>query len=81
MVLESLEKVGREWKKARLELGLTQPELAVKLGYSRAQTISDIERGICYPRMSKLDKLRALLADRRAAAASEQAVEVKGAAQ
>lgn len=37
---------GRRIRAARQDAGLTQVELARRLGYKSAQTISDIERGI-----------------------------------
>lgn len=42
-------KLGVELQKARVEIGLTQIEVAKKLGYDSAQFISNFERGVCLP--------------------------------
>ena len=42
---------------ARNRVGLTQKDLAKKLGYSSAQFISNVERGLCLVPKSQLKKL------------------------
>lgn len=58
------EQLNREkvlpYKERRLTLGLTQKELAQKVGVSRA-TINNIERGINYPRWETRQKIRRAL--------------------
>ena len=44
-------------KKARSEKGLSQAEVAKKLGYSSPQFISNWERGLASPPIPKLKKL------------------------
>ncbi len=41
-------------KRRRIELGMSQQELAQKVGYKSGSTISKIERGIMYAPYSKL---------------------------
>ena len=50
---------GEEFKRARERLGLTQPELAERVGVT-PDTISNWERGLRQPK-NKLGKLRAVL--------------------
>jgi ribosome-binding protein aMBF1 (putative translation factor) len=45
------------WRKARMNAGLTQNEIAVRLNYSNAQFISNIERGRSVYPTSTLPKL------------------------
>jgi transcriptional regulator with XRE-family HTH domain len=40
---------GRYLQEKRLAVGLTQFEIARKLGYGSPQFISNIERGVCFP--------------------------------
>lgn len=47
--------------KAREVKGLTQKELAGKLGISSAQLISNWERGICAPPIKKIQPLSKIL--------------------
>lgn len=42
-------KLGVELQKARVEIGMTQLEVAKKLGYEGAQFVSNFERGTCLP--------------------------------
>lgn len=48
------EALGQFLQDARLEAGLTQKNLADYLGYSSAQFISNFERGISLPPLTKL---------------------------
>lgn len=47
--------------KAREMKGLTQKELADKLGIASAQLISNWERGLCAPPIKKIQKLSKIL--------------------
>ena len=47
--------------KAREMKGLTQKELAAKLGIASAQLISNWERGLCTPPLKKLQPLTSIL--------------------
>ena len=47
--------------KAREDKGLTQKELADKLGIASAQLISNWERGLCAPPLKKLNSLSSAL--------------------
>lgn len=51
------EDLGTFLKKARVQAGLTQKNLADYLGYSSAQFISNFERGISMPPLSKLGRM------------------------
>lgn len=44
-------------KSARESVGLSQRELAEKLGYSTGQFISNMERGLCSLPLNKMKKL------------------------
>ena len=46
--------LGTYLKAKRQESGLTQQEVADKLGYSTAQFISNFERGLCSPPLNNL---------------------------
>jgi transcriptional regulator with XRE-family HTH domain len=48
---------GEKIRKLRIEKGLTQIELAKRLGYKTNSYISDIERGAFLPSKEKLKKL------------------------
>ena len=48
-------------KDKRVASGLTQRELARKLGYTNPQFISNWERGICYPPLKQIKVLCLLL--------------------
>lgn len=50
-----------ELLKKREDVGLTQKELAKKLGMSSAQLISNWERGVCDPPIKKLHSLSVIL--------------------
>lgn len=45
---------GNYLQKARLNAGYTQKEISDMCGFSRAQFISNIERGLCWPPMNVL---------------------------
>lgn len=49
--------LGEYLLKQRKAAGLTQKELSETLGYSSAQFISNFERGITAPPLSKMDKI------------------------
>uniref|UniRef100_UPI00355C9ED4 DBP48 n=1 Tax=synthetic construct TaxID=32630 RepID=UPI00355C9ED4 len=53
-------RIGKEVKERRKELGLTQRELAEKLGVSRS-TVSDIENGRRLPSEELLKKIKEIL--------------------
>ena len=53
--------VGALLKTARIESGLTQLEIAKKLGYSSSQFVSNWERGEALPPMDHFPKLASLL--------------------
>ena len=53
--------VGEMLRKKRKERGLTQSELANVLGYSNAQFVSNIERGLANIPVSKIRKLSKVL--------------------
>lgn len=46
--------VGRFLRKAREKSGLTQKELSVAIGYTSAQIISNVERGLAGPPLLKV---------------------------
>ena len=48
---------GKFLKQARTSQGLSQKDVANKLGYKSAQFISNWERGVSYPPISVLQKL------------------------
>ena len=50
------ERVGGRFKEAREKRGWTQKELADKVGYS-FNYISEVERGISFPRLDRLIKI------------------------
>lgn len=49
--------MGSYFKKLRLKSGLSQRELAEKLGWSNPQFVSNIERGVAYYPKEKLPLL------------------------
>lgn len=51
------EELGQFLQQARLNANLSQRELSIHLGYSSAQFISNFERGISLPPLSKLGKM------------------------
>ena len=53
--------LGTQVRKRRLELGLTQKELAERLGYTSRSTINKIELGINDVPLSKLENLAKVL--------------------
>jgi transcriptional regulator with XRE-family HTH domain len=55
------ESLGAYLRDKRVEAGFTQAEVAQRLGYSSAQLISNIERGLCAPPMKSLKRLVSLL--------------------
>ena len=58
MSKETLHKMlGRYLKQRRIRAGLTQSEVAKKLGYSTPQFISNFERGLCSPPLKNLKVL------------------------
>ncbi len=52
---ENIELFREAIKRRRIELGMTQQELAKKLGYKYGSTISKIESGINHPPYSKIN--------------------------
>jgi len=48
-------------KERRTQLGLTQAEIAKKLGYSCSQYISNMERAQCHPPAKDIKKLSKIL--------------------
>ncbi|MCB9025345.1 MAG: helix-turn-helix transcriptional regulator [Bdellovibrionaceae bacterium] len=57
---ELSKKMGKYFKKYREKKGLQQKDVANALGYSSPQFISNMERGLCMPPISKLKKLISL---------------------
>jgi transcriptional regulator with XRE-family HTH domain len=51
------EKLGTYLREKRATRGISQSDVAKKLGYTSAQFISNIERGLCSPPMSALRDL------------------------
>lgn len=49
--------LGSYLKTKRQQSGLTQKDVATKLGYSTAQFISNFERGLCSPPLNNLKVL------------------------
>lgn len=49
--------LGNYLKQKRVQAGVTQSEVAKKLGYSTPQFISNIERGLCSPPLKNLKVL------------------------
>ena len=49
--------LGQFLKQKRAEAGLTQWDVAQKLGYSSAQFISNFERGLCQPPLNQLKNI------------------------
>jgi len=54
---ELFQTLGTYLRKARIEKGLSQREVADALGYSSPQFISNFERGLCSPPLVKLKVL------------------------
>lgn len=54
---ELFQTLGTYLKKARVEKGFSQREVADALGYSSPQFISNFERGLCSPPLVKLKVL------------------------
>ena len=52
--------LGSYLKQRRQEVGLSQSEVARELGYSSPQLISNWERQLCHPPLSKLNKITKL---------------------
>ena len=50
-------KMGKILRDARVSAGLTQAEVALRLGYASGQFISNIERGLCTTPLDLLAKL------------------------
>ena len=50
-------RLGKILKKARIDAGLTQQEVAAKLGFKTAQFISNWERGISSPPLQNLNQI------------------------
>lgn len=46
--------LGNYLKRKRVEAGITQSDVAKRLGYSTPQFISNIERGLCSPPLKNL---------------------------
>lgn len=57
MTMKFNEEFGQLLKKARESHGISQSELARKLGYSSPQYISNYERGLCMPPMKNIKKI------------------------
>lgn len=51
------QEIGLELKKLRIKAGLKQKEVALKLGYSTPQFISNWERGISSPPVKSIKQL------------------------
>lgn len=54
---QELNKLAQFLKEKRTQAGLSQKDVATKLGYSTSQFISNWERGISHPPMHTLRKL------------------------
>ncbi len=46
---------GNALKNRRIELGLTQSEVALRLGFTSAQFVSNWERSLCNPPLKRVD--------------------------
>lgn len=53
--------VGKFLRASREDRGVTQEELALRLGYSTAQYVSNWERGVSLPPMDQLPKIASFL--------------------
>lgn len=53
--------ISKFLKEERLKKGLSQGEIAHKLGFTSPQFISNIERGLAFPPVDKLKKIATLL--------------------
>lgn len=49
-------KIGHYLKSKREKLKITQSQIAKALGYTSAQLVSNVERGVCSPPLSCLGK-------------------------
>ena len=58
---EYLHKMGQRIRDLRIKKGLTQDELAQKMGYTSRSTIDKIEKGLVDLPQSKLTKLTSIL--------------------
>ncbi len=56
-MLRKKSSLGKYLKEKRIDVGLTQLEAALKLGYSNAQFISNWERGVSSPPIKILKKI------------------------
>ena len=56
-----MEKIGERIKRRRLELKMSQEELAEKLGYTHRSTIAKIEKGVNDVSGSKIDQFATAL--------------------
>lgn len=59
--VESMENYGALFKESRERAGLTQVELAKRLGFTSAQYISNIERNLCLPALEHYRTLSKVL--------------------
>ncbi|MGZ3651213.1 MAG: helix-turn-helix domain-containing protein [Bdellovibrionota bacterium] len=57
---ELFQVLGDYLQSKRMKVGLSQGDVATKLGYSSPQFISNFERGLCAPPLNKLKMLVAL---------------------
>lgn len=57
MQQELFKTLGNMLKDSREKNGFSQKEISSRLGYSSPQFISNIERGLCAPPLSKLKQL------------------------
>lgn len=53
-------RLGQFLQKKRVEVGLSQGEVAKKLGYNSPQFISNVERGLCSPALVSAKKMAKL---------------------
>lgn len=54
---ELFQVLGEYLQSKRMKVGLSQGDVATKLGYSSPQFISNFERGLCAPPLNKLKLL------------------------
>lgn len=85
LVRRERERLGKFLQKKRMEKGLSQGEVAKKLGYTSPQFISNIERGLCSPALSSAKKMAKLYdiypANMQAALASVEVAKISEAFQ
>lgn len=57
LTVQQFSTLGKYLKNKRVAAGLTQTDVSSKLGYTSAQFISNIERGLCAPPATALKRM------------------------